>query len=213
MSSTALSSNGVGRPPVAWKAGELRVLWWLKDHGTAVQRGERGSVINPIADEVKMAPSRVRQILLQLQQRGLVERTFASSTDPSVRNNPVVRVELTNPDVELPERPAPFERQPDPYRQRAYELAMGGKTSSWIEGVAEFKCPDCDYQPRPDSKNPAQSLFLHRRRVHQGMPGRKKGLVPKPKPASPLDGFRVVEGMILLERISDGALFVLEQIK
>jgi hypothetical protein len=91
----------------SYTATELRLLWTLKRHGPLIRQGT-SSLLNQLADELGKSPGTTRTILRDLEKRCLVLRTYQKPQPAKfgdARGNALLRVELIDPDMQLPPPP------------------------------------------------------------------------------------------------------------
>jgi len=90
---------------------ELRILWHLKRHGPWVKHPKERSLLKGKAGELDIRPATLATILRVLEQRSLIIRHYEkgrSSKYASGENNPLLKVELVDPSIWLPELPPPL---------------------------------------------------------------------------------------------------------
>ena len=99
----------MGRPE--YTNNELRVLWYLKRHGPLVRRNNESLLRRVVSDlNDAIAIDTIRTILLHLEKRSLVLRTYKRGLQPfnSGQNNPMLKLELVDPEMWLPPCPPPI---------------------------------------------------------------------------------------------------------
>lgn len=93
---------------------ELRVLWYIKRHGPLIAKSDSpsASLIRLITDAVPMSRQTIANALRTLEDRCLILKTYkrekAASFDASNGFNPLIRIELVDPDMHLPPLPPPM---------------------------------------------------------------------------------------------------------
>src|SRR5215469_105388 len=102
-----------------YTSNELRVLWYLKRHGPLVrqevgQSTTGASLLNQLAEGTDLGVASIRHILGNLEGRSLVMRTYRKGYTPSFRTqgyNPLMKIELVDPEMYLPPFPKPVPPQ------------------------------------------------------------------------------------------------------
>lgn len=98
MGNETITKNDIGFRP-----GELKILWLLKDMGGEITSE---NCCDMIAAEVRMLPSTVRAYLTSMERKSLVISHYRwPEKSTKGRYNSTVKVELVDPDMELPFRP------------------------------------------------------------------------------------------------------------
>ena len=105
--------------PKEYTRNELRILWHLKRHGPytnpgviAGRGGVESSIVNQICEQLDLRKHTVQAILRHLEKQLLVLRSYKRPKTESFGGgpgfNPMVRLELIDPDMWLPELPPPL---------------------------------------------------------------------------------------------------------
>lgn len=95
---------------------ELKILWYLKRHGPLVnggpyQPGVDESIIRKVGTACDIRVSTMSHLLRKLEDQSLVIRTYKGPKSDFISKggyNPLVRLELVDPDMWLPELPPPL---------------------------------------------------------------------------------------------------------
>jgi len=89
---------------------ELKVLWHLKRYGPCVHNPKTGSLIVHVSGILDLRPNTFRGVLRHLESRTLVLRTYAKQQRSFGEGggNLLVRIELVDPSMWLPELPPPL---------------------------------------------------------------------------------------------------------
>jgi len=97
--------------PTVYTYSQLHILWYLKRHGPVRRQDVNHSVYQLLSDELQMKRGTVRYTLRILEEMSLVLRTYekgAASNFKEGARNPLIRVELVDPDMYLPPCPPPM---------------------------------------------------------------------------------------------------------
>ena len=90
---------------------QLRILWLLKRKGGSFSRPGKESLLKVMGQELDMRPASVSYVLRELERMSLVLRHYIKgrpSTYAGGENNPLVKVEMCDPGMWLPELPPPL---------------------------------------------------------------------------------------------------------
>jgi len=93
-------------------SSELRILWYLKRNGPMTRGKSEGGIQSRLADELRMKVGTVRWALRELERKCVVLRHYknpkAETFTEGGGQNPMIRLELVDPNMALPPEPAPI---------------------------------------------------------------------------------------------------------
>lgn len=136
---------------------ELQVLWFLKRHGGKVEHhppfrpGMEEGIVNTLATELDIRKSTIGYVLRGLEQKCLIIRTyFRSNPNPQFGTkfgyNPLVKVEMCDPNMWLPELPGPMplgvvmnHENTELYERLAEEPSMERTLAFVLDRLDEYK--------------------------------------------------------------------------
>src|SRR5215472_7384634 len=94
-----------------YSRSELRILWYIKKHRGVLTRN-KSSIITQISNNLDLSMPTVRSTLQKLEERCFILRTYKYDRPKTFADkegaNPLIKVELVDPNISLPAEPKPL---------------------------------------------------------------------------------------------------------